>query len=134
MPRLISCAAFALLAAFARLPDAGAAGNWPALGSSQDGVTLKVAPRSLSGAVWEFEVTFDTHTQALTDDLMKNAVLVAADGRRISPSGWQGDPPGGHHRTGMLRFDAITPAPAGFELRITRPGEPSPRSFRWTLQ
>jgi hypothetical protein len=97
------------------------------------GVTVKTTPRALPGGSWEFDIVCDTHSQELKDDLMKTATLVA-DGRTHVPVGWKGDPPGGHHRTGVLRFDAINPAPKTIELRIARPGEPKPRSFRWQLK
>jgi hypothetical protein len=101
--------------------------------SSGSGVTVKTTPRAVSGGSWEFDVVFDTHSQDLRDDLMKTATLVA-DGRTHVPVGWKGDPPGGHHRKGVLRFDAIKPAPKALELRIARPGEPKPRSFQWQLK
>lgn len=33
----------------------------------------------------------------------------------------------------VLRDDAPVPRPAAIELKITRPGEAVPRSFRWQL-
>jgi hypothetical protein len=101
--------------------------------SSAAGVTVKATPRALSGGVWEFEMVFDSHTQELKDDLMKSASLVA-DGKTLTPATWQGDPPGGHHRKGVLRFNAIDPQPRAMELTLTRLGEPKPRSFRWQLK
>ena len=98
--------------------------------SAEQGVTLKVTPKPTSGGEWEFTVVFDTHSQSLTDDLLKTAVLVA-DGREIAPAEWTGAAPGGHHREGVLKFAAITPAPAALELRIQRPGETAARVFRW---
>ena len=59
---------------------------------------------------WDFEVTLETHTQALSDDLAKSSVLIA-DGKQYMPLGWEGAPPGGHHRKGLLRFKAIAPQP-----------------------
>lgn len=44
---------------------------------------------------------------------------------------WLGDPPGGHHRKGVLRFNAVEPQAREFELRIMRPGESAARVFRW---
>jgi hypothetical protein len=61
-------------------------------------------------------------------------VLVPDAGAPIAPAAWQGDPAGGHHRKGVLRFDVITPPPARVELRIHRVGEPAPRVFRWELR
>jgi hypothetical protein len=70
----------------------------------------------------------------LKDDLMKTAVLVAADGSQVAPLEWKGAAPGGHHRAGVLRFKALQPAPATVVLRITRPGEPQPRIFQWKVR
>lgn len=133
MHRVIS-RALALFVVFAFAVGALADGSLPTQANSQSGVTVKATPRSLSGAEWEFEVVFDTHSQDLKDDLLKSAVLVADGGSPAAPSGWQGDPPGGHHRKGMLRFNAVAPSPASVELRVQRPGEPKPRVFRWQLR
>ena len=111
-----------------------AAGNLPPQTSIQSGVTVKVTPRSLAGAEWEFEAVFDTHSGELKDDLLTAAVLVA-DGRTpSSPTGWQGDGPGGHHRKGVLRFKPPAASPASIELRLQRPGEAASRVFRWQLR
>ena len=82
---------------------------------------------------WDFEVALETHTKALNDDLAKSSVLIA-DGKQYLPLGWEGAPPGGHHRKGVLRFKAIVPPPAAVELQIRLAGDPSPRSFKWLLK
>jgi hypothetical protein len=109
------------------------AAELPARSSSQDGVTVKVQPRAVTAQALEFQVTLDTHTQELKDDLTRTAVLVA-DGKQLAPAGWKGAPAGGHHRTGVLSFEPVAPAPKELELRIQRAGETSPRTFRWQLQ
>lgn len=124
----------ALFLSFAFAAGALAAGNLPPQTSSQSGVTVKVTPRSLAGAEWEFEVVFDTHSQELKDDLLKAAVLVADGSAPSSPIEWQGDAPGGHHRKGVLRFKSLLPQPREIGLQIARPGESAPRSFRWSLR
>ena len=123
------CLAAGLLAVAAP----GAAQELSAQSSSAGGVTVKATPRALSGGAWEFDIVFDTHTQELKDDLMKSAALVA-DGKTLAPAAWQGDPPGGHHRKGVLKFDAVNPRPKTMELTIARSGEPKARSFRWQLR
>ena len=111
-----------------------AAATLPTQTSCQSGVTVIVTPRNLAASTWEFDVVFDTHSQELTDDLGKAAVLVS-DGRAShSPLKWQGDPPGGHHRQGVLQFKSVSPLPASIELQIKRSGETAPRSFRWQLK
>lgn len=104
--------------------------------STQSGVTVAVTPAELdaSSKVWAFKIVLDTHSQDLSDDLAKSAVLVDAQGRQSSPVAWEGAAPGGHHREGVLKFEAITPRPQAVELRIARPGEAEPRSFRWELK
>ena len=99
--------------------------------SAQDGVTVKATPRPVSANTWEFAIVFDTHSQALTDDLGQSAKLVDDGGGTYAPTIWKGDPPGGHHRKGTLRFDGVAPAPAYLELHIQRAGEKTPRIFRW---
>lgn len=129
--RLISSLVLFALTAFVA---AGliAAPTLPTQSSNADGVAIKATPRPLPDGAWEFEIVFDTHTQPLSDDLMKTALLLA-NGKSTSPVAWQGDPPGGHHRKGVLRFDSAGSTRA-LELVLMRPGEPKPRSFRWQLK
>ena len=103
--------------------------------SSEQGVTVKVTAKSieLPDSQWEFAVVLDTHSADLSDDLSQSATLTTDDGRTFKPTGWLGAPPGGHHREGVLAFDVPAPRPGAIELRIDRPGESAPRSFRWQL-
>jgi len=110
-----------------------AASPLPVQSVSASSVTVRATPRPQPGGAWAFEIVFDTHSQDLKDDLMKSASLIAG-GRTYAPASWQGDPPGGHHRKGTLKFGAIDPQPPEIELRIARPGEPKPRSFLWMLK
>jgi hypothetical protein len=106
-----------------------------ALKSVANGVTVSVQPKDLSpGATsWDFAVSMDTHSQELSEDLVKSAVLLDATGREHPPLAWDGAGPGGHHRAGALKFAPIVPLPSWVELRIRRPGETEPRGFRWAL-
>jgi hypothetical protein len=76
----------------------------------------------------------DTHTKPLNDNIAEISVLVDDAGKRSTPVAWQGDPPGGHHRKGVLRFAAPTDMPAAVELRIGGIGGAGTRSFRWELK
>jgi len=93
--------------------------------------TLQKIPKEAK--TWDFEVSLETHTHALSD-VMENSSVLIADGKQYKPVGWEGSPPGGHHRKGVLRFKAIAPLPASVELQIRLIGEPSPRSFKWQLE
>lgn len=103
--------------------------------SSEGGVKVTVAPQGFSSEAktWDFAVTLETHTQPLDDDLAKSSALIS-DGKSYRPLGWEGAPPGGHHRKGLLRFQAISPPPQAIELQIRRTGEARPRVFRWKLK
>ena len=104
--------------------------------SSTGGVTVTVTPQNLAASArsWDFKVVLDTHSQDLSDDLVKSAALLDDKGSRHLPVKWEGAGPGGHHREGTLTFKAISPLPAAIELQIQRAGESSPRSFRWQLK
>jgi len=97
------------------------------------GVTVQATPDTLTGGIWEFQIVFDTHSQDLRDDVAKSATLVAG-GLASAPLEWRGDPQGGHHRKGVLRFKAPAARPAAIELRLSRTGEAEPRVFRWKLE
>ena len=127
---LLSGILIALLAAGALAAELAVQKN------SSGGVTVAVTPQNLAAGArsWDFKVVLDTHSQDLSDDLLKTAVLLDGTGAKHAPVAWDGAGPGGHHREGVLRFKPVTPQPAAIELSITRPGEPGPRSFRWQLQ
>ena len=104
--------------------------------STAAGVTMKVTPRNVAAqvAVWEFTVVLDTHSQELSDDLVKAASLIDARGDRHPPLAWEGAAAGGHHRSGVLRFKGLGEPRDAIELQIRRAGEPAPRVFRWKLR
>lgn len=113
--------------------SAHATASLPSQSTKQSAVTVKVTPRVVTGAIWEFEVVFDTHSQDLNDDPVQAAALIAADGTEVLPLEWKGDAPGGHHRKGVLRFKAPKPSSGPLVLRIRRTGEAAARTFRWQL-
>ena len=125
---LLAAAAIATAVAFP-----ATAAELAAKSTSAGGVTVEAVPRGITGPEWKFELSFNTHSQPLTDDPTVTAVLVA-DGRELRPKAWQGDPPGGHHRKGILVFAAPAPPPSRVDLKLQRPGEPSPRIFTWQLK
>ena len=127
--------ALALALLMQLLPAAGGLAAAPLAGVTTNfgGVSVMATPGTLSGGIWEFQIAFNTHSQELRDDLAKSASLIA-DGAVSVPLEWRGDPPGGHHRKGVLRFKAPAGRPAAIELRLARPGETEPRVFRWRLE
>ncbi len=101
--------------------------------SDAGGVRVTVTPKAMEpgATVWEFELVMDTHTSPLNDDLARAAVLVDDSGREHAALAWQGDPPGGHHRKGILRFAAPAERTKVVELQISGVGGPGKRMFRW---
>lgn len=114
----------------------GAAAELEQQSSQAGGVSVSVKPTDVSAAAatWLFQVTLTTHSGDLGDDLARTATLVDSAGKHYPAAGWDGDPAGGHHRKGVLRFKAQSPRPDALELRIQRQGESAPRTFRWKLK
>lgn len=104
--------------------------------SSAAGVTVRVTPQQITpGAkTWNFNIALDTHSQELSDDFGKTTVLVDDRGVEHRPVAWEGQGPGGHHRSGVLKFSAGERLPTSLEMRMQRPGEAKARSFRWQLK
>ena len=115
--------------------EAAGAAALAARTSDAEGVRVEVTPKlaDSGAAVWEFEVVMDTHSKELSTDLAQTAVLTDDTGRDYAPIAWQGDPPGGHHREGILQFPPPAGNPKSVELKIKDIGGVSERIFRWEL-
>ena len=96
-------------------------------------VTVKVRPLSLDGSEerWVFSVDLETHSVDLSEDMLASAALVDSEGRAYAPVAWNGSPQGGHHRSGELVFEVITPLPKSIRLIMTIAG--TERIFEWNL-
>jgi hypothetical protein len=103
--------------------------------SDADGVRVVVQPQTNApvGGKWEFKVSMDTHVTPLSADLAKTSVLIDDIGHRLTPIAWQGDPPGGHHRKGVLQFLFDGASPKSVELQIKGIGGGQTRIFQWQL-
>ncbi len=137
--------AFAAMAAYSYIQDSGVIEVIAVSNAAESGyapqvnneleikvtATLQKIPNEAK--TWDFEVALETHTKALNDDLVKSSVLIV-DGKQYLPMGWDGAPPGGHHRKGKLHFKTIAPSPAAVELQIRLTDDPAPRSFKWLLK
>ncbi len=98
--------------------------------SSEDEVEVSVTPNKLSDDSWDFEVVLNTHSVELSYDLAQSSFLVDKNGNTYKALAWEGDPPGGHHREGVLKFNKI-PRQENIDLRI-RLGDKE-RSFKWIV-
>jgi hypothetical protein len=128
--------ALVLSAALLGSAPSSAAPALAASNSDEAGVRVVVTPKTLGAGetVWEFNIVMDTHTKPLDDNLTQAAVLVDGAGHRYVPVAWQGDPPGGHHRKGVLQFSAPADMSKSVELQINGVGGVTTRTFRWEVE
>jgi hypothetical protein len=103
--------------------------------SNEGGVVVRVTPGRFApdAATWDFEVVFETHTVQLTGDPAQFTVLLDPQGQAHAPLRWDGDPPGSHHRKGVLRFKPLRPAPASVTLKMRGVGGVPERTFTWSV-
>ncbi len=102
--------------------------------NSEGAVNISVVPQNApASGVWKFEITLDTHSVEINEDLSRVSVLVDDSGQEHEPIAWEGDPPGGHHRAGILTFNPVIPKPKSIKLKISEVGGVAERIFAWTL-
>ena len=99
--------------------------------NSNGPVTVKATPKFSSEIA--FEIALDTHSEELNADLIQAATLMDENGKEYKPLRWEGDPPGGHHREGLLAFGAINRVPRTFKLIIRQVGGIAERNFLWVI-
>lgn len=107
--------------------------QWETKTDDQNGVTIDVTPIDISAQSkeWKLDVTMNTHSVELNQDLTKSAVLIDDRGNEYKPIKWDGSA-GGHHREGTLTFSPIVPPPKSIELKITGIAD-AVRFFAWQL-
>tara|TARA_B100000508_G_scaffold89939_1_gene70076 strand:+ start:854 stop:1327 length:474 start_codon:yes stop_codon:yes gene_type:complete len=95
-------------------------------------VSVTVKPLSLSDSGdWTFELTLQTHSVDLTMDIVESVVLIAGDGSEIKPTSWDGDPPEGHHRTGIVSFSAPDSDSQSITIEVRNVAGVPAREFSW---
>ncbi|MBI5034810.1 MAG: hypothetical protein HZB51_30165 [Chloroflexi bacterium] len=97
-------------------------------------VDVAVTPQALGvGQPIAFEIAMNTHSVDLSDDMTRIVTLRDDKGKEYSPTAWEGGGPGGHHRSGVIKFAALTSKPRSVELVIKDLAQVSERTFRWEL-
>ena len=101
--------------------------------SDAGGVVVVVEPPNLDAEnnTWEFSVALNTHSVALDQDMAQVSILRDDRGEEHSALAWEGAPPGGHHRQGLLRFAALSEPAQSFEIVIRDVASVPERVFRW---
>lgn len=107
--------------------------QWPARNTSEEGIWITVQPVDLTSSTWSFRVMLTTHSGSLDQDLTKLAVLTDDKGKTYTPARWDGTPTGGHHRQGVLTFQAPSPKPKTATLTI-KDVAGTDRKFSWNIQ
>src|SRR3972149_1897275 len=88
--------------------------------NSEGSVEVEVTPIEISDTSdsWQFKVVLNTHNVELDQDITKITLLVDNKGNEYRPLSWDGAPPGGHHREGVLTFRPVSPQPTSIELIV----------------
>ena len=96
-------------------------------------VVVEITPITLSGDTWEFEVAFNTHSVNLGFDVTEVSVLRCDQGQEYTPTVWEGADPGGHHRSGILKFAALDHSTSFVQIVIQDVAKVPERVFRWEV-
>ncbi|MBI3033665.1 hypothetical protein HYY72_00715 [Candidatus Woesearchaeota archaeon] len=115
----------------------GSAVATPSLGTltnSEGGVTIGITPSYIGEDASRFEIILTTHEGSMDFDMAKNTDLFDSEGNRYSPSGWEGSPPGGHHRSGVLSFPPVKKGSAGIRLVVRDVDGVPERAFSWSFK
>jgi hypothetical protein len=130
-----------LAAEEARADDRGsvqavsAAPSFATQSNNEKAVAVDVTPLNLATGndAWDFEVAFNTHSVDLSFDPAAISVLRDNVGHEYPAIAWEGSGPGGHHRSGVLRFNAPEQATGFVELVIHDVAGVPERVFHWDL-
>lgn len=101
----------------------------------KNSVSVDVKPVQLApGQTVKFEVRMTTHSVELDQDIVASSTLKDNNGREYRPVGWNGSPPGGHHRKGVLEFPALEGEPKAVTLVIRDISNVPERIFAWDVE
>ena len=101
--------------------------------NKQNRVRVDVRPAQLlPGKPVKFEIRMNTHSGDLSQDLVAASTLKDNNGREYHPTGWDGSPVGGHHRSGILEFSELDKGAESITL-VIRANVPQ-RVFNWSIE
>jgi hypothetical protein len=116
-------------------PNQPAAPGFATQSNGERAVSVDVTPINLGtgSATLDFEVAFNTHSVNLSFDPAAISVLRDSAGREYPAVAWEGSGPGGHHRSGVLRFPPPEQATKFIEVVIRGVAGVPERVFHWDL-
>jgi hypothetical protein len=108
--------------------------NLPTLINDVNGVAIEVTPLEFDPAgPFKFDLAINTHQGSLDFDMTEISILEDDNGNSYSPIRWEGSPPGGHHRYGVLVFPAMEET-TNMRLTINDVYGVPERTFDWDLE
>ena len=103
--------------------------------NKENRVRVDVRPvQLLPGKPAKFEIRMNTHSGDLSQDLVAVCTLKDNSGREYRPTGWDGSPPGGHHRSGLLEFSELDEGTESITLVIREVANVPERVFNWSVE
>lgn len=109
-------------------------GAYESIANKQNDVRVEVRPVQLiPDQPVMFEVRMNTHSVALNQDMVFVSTLKDSHGNTFQPVKWEGSPPGGHHRKGVLEFPALQGNPGSVTLVIKDVANVPTRVFEWRV-
>ena len=111
------------------------ASAYQAQSNDQNRVRIDVRPvQLLPGQPAKFEIRINTHSGDLSQDLVAVSTLKDNSGREHRPTKWNGSPPGGHHRSGVLEFPKLGNGAQSITLVIREVANVPERVFNWSIE
>jgi hypothetical protein len=115
-------------------PITGQQFDLPSITNDENAIWIKVKPIDFSfDSNVRFDVAIDTHGGALDFDLTQISVLKDDKSNQYEALDWEGSPPGGHHRSGILTFPKLKQDTNSIELTIKNVYDVPERIFYWDL-
>ena len=103
--------------------------------NKENRVRVDVRPvQLLPGKPAKFEIRMNTHSGDLSQDLVAVCTLKDSSGREYKPINWDGSPPGGHHRSGVLEFSKLGEGAESITLMIREVANVPERIFNWNVE
>jgi len=103
--------------------------------NSENRVRVDVRPVQLTpGRTIKFEVRMNTHSADLGQDMVAVSALKDNKGHEFKATAWQGSPPGGHHRKGVLEFQDLADNTESITLVIREIDNVPERIFNWRIE